>query len=465
MDTNEKIINVLILGASFDTGNLGVAALAWSTINLLREDFKNSEISLLGGRKITSHNMVVDGQETEIFSYPVRYCRNLLAENHIWKLFAGVLFARVISSKLLLFSKKRNQTLQALLQADMICDITGGDSFSDIYGMGRFLRGYLLKRVCQMTGKPFVMLPQTYGPFKSPLTRLLAKRILRKAARIYSRDREGLEVVEKLIGKSDKVRLCPDVAFTLEPRAPVFSCQSSVIRRINSSQLSEANSQNNTNKNSKLQTTNYQLNTNNSKLTTNNCQLVGLNISGLLYNGGYTGNNEFGLKVDYPRLMREIIEYFTSLENTYILLAAHVVSQDWETEDDLRACRKVRESLPEAVRQKVMIVETDDKGNYFDQCEIKYLIGQCDFFLGSRMHATIAAISLGIPTVGLAYSRKFAGVYETAGVEDCAMDLCAEGNAQILNHVKRIFDRRTVIQERLKVKHPKIKTCIHAIFD
>ena len=47
----------------------------------------------------------------------------------------------------------------------------------------------------------------------------------------------------------------------------------------------------------------------------------------------------------------------------------------------------------------------------------KAVIGQCDFFIGSRMHACIAALSQGVPCVGVAYSMKFAGVFDTVGME------------------------------------------------
>ncbi len=37
---------------------------------------------------------------------------------------------------------------------------------------------------------------------------------------------------------------------------------------------------------------------------------VGLNVSALLWYGGYTRNNQFGLKVDYPLLIHSVIDYF-----------------------------------------------------------------------------------------------------------------------------------------------------------
>ena len=62
------------------------------------------------------------------------------------------------------------------------------------------------------------------------------------------------------------------------------------------------------------------------------------------------------------------------------------------------------------------------RGQY-DAAETKYLIGQCDFFIGARMHACIAAVSQSIPAVTLAYSKKAAGVMGLVNAADTVADL------------------------------------------
>ena len=57
-----------------------------------------------------------------------------------------------------------------------------------------------------------------------------------------------------------------------------------------------------------------------------------------------------------------------------------------------------------------------------DQHAVKGIIGLCSFFIGSRMHACIAALSQGIPTVAVAYSKKFMGVFESAGMGHMVVD-------------------------------------------
>ncbi len=428
-------MNIVLLGASLDTGNLGVSALASATISLMKQHWPKAQIYILGGLEFKEELVEINELPVNIKIYPVRYCSNLLAKNHIWKLLASVTCKHFFH-----YQSNKENTLTALFNADLICDITGGDSFSDIYGMGRFARGYLLKRVCQMTGKPFIMLPQTYGPFNSSLSKRMARRVLQKAQKIYSRDQEGLKVVRALIGHTAKIKLCPDVAFTLKPKKPTPARQFLFFSK------------------QKIEAKNYQHNTEISPI-------IGLNVSGLLYNGGYSGKNEFGIKCDYRLLMKEIVDHFVTLEKGIILLIPHVIPTNWEIENDLIACRKLRDTLPEDIKDKAFIVEPNQGQSFYDQCEIKYLIGKCTFFMGSRMHATIAAISQCIPTIGLAYSKKFAGVYETAGIKDCVADLRTLTNKDIMNLIKTTYGLRESITVELEKKIPEIKNQVYSIFE
>jgi len=416
----------LLIGADFSTGNLGVSSLAWSSIKIIRARWPNVRIVLLAsGRKPGVAITRMGKLQEEFATWPVRYCANLLASNHIARLWLSVVICRFFP-----FLKQRlagnKSTFGELLRCNLICDITGGDSFSDIYGLPRFFRGYLLKRVCQMTGKPFILLPQTYGPFKARIARILARNTLKMTTKICSRDQEGLVVVEDLIGVSQKVKLYPDVAFIMEPNKPTTA---------------SINHLENMKRDGK--------------------QLIGLNISGLLYHGGYTRDNMFGLKCDYPALVKEIIAIFTRMDNQHVLLVPHVLpSTDLEVEDDFLAAGLALKELPPETQQKVILLE---KG--YDQNETKYIIGLCDFFLGARMHATIAAISQRIPAVALAYSRKFTGVFETAGIADCVIDLRNLQNEQILDRIMEIYHRRDQFRTVLEKNVPELQVMLLTMFD
>lgn len=417
--------SVVILGASFATGNLGVGALAWSTLKLIKCKWPDAGITVVGvGREPGVATVRLDGRTEKFSTWPVRYCPNVLARHHIAELWGAVLVCRLFPIlKKWLFSTR--SVASELLRCDLVCDITGGDSFSDLYGLSRFIRGYLLKKVCQLTGKPFVLLPQTYGPFASSTARFLAKDVLTHSRLIFSRDREGLTVVQELIGSSTKIALQPDVAFIMDAIRP---------ESVQVEQLEQ--------------------------LRAAGHRLIGLNISGLLYNGGYSRQNMFGLTCDYPALVKKIISFFVGPGNQYVLLVPHVVPPAFAVEDDAAVISEIVKTLPAEERDKVIVL-----GGGLDQNETKYCIGLCDFFLGARMHAAIAALSQCVPAVGMAYSRKFAGVFATAGVEECVLDLRSLTNEEIMDGIEAIFARRDELRLVLAQAVPKLKESLLHLFD
>lgn len=420
---------VVLLGANFTTGNLGVSALAWSSIRLIRTRWPEAEVIALGGSRTASqHTIYLDGEPLTVRGLPVRYSRNVFQRDHI----LGILVVSQLQRLFPFLQTARSDsdtTLGAFRGAEAFFDMTGGDSFSDIYGVTRFLRNYLLKRACQSRRRPYIMLPQTYGPFRHALTRLLARDVIKHADRLLARDQESPEHIERIAPGYGRGRceVCPDVAFILEPREKKTPTVDRIRDRIAQGE-----------------------------------RWVGINISGLLYANGYTGQNEFGLLSDYRSLVESIVTRFASTEGCRVLLVPHVVTPDAKgrAEDDLQASEALRRSLPSDLAGRVLIANDAD-----DPCYAKYLIGQCDFFIGSRMHATIGALSQRIPTAGLAYSGKFAGVYRTIEMGDCVIDLRTMEADVVIDRVLDLYDRRAELRDRLEVTIPRAQDQVHRLLN
>lgn len=60
---------------------------------------------------------------------------------------------------------------------------------------------------------------------------------------------------------------------------------------------------------------------------------------------------------------------------------------------------------------------------FYSAPELKWIISRLDWFAGARMHSTIAGISSGVPTMGLAYSDKAYGVFERCRIGSSVADL------------------------------------------
>lgn len=432
---NTNRIKICLIGASFETWNMGVSALAEAAVQCIIQQWPDAEILVLGGKPLKAKRSVkLNHKEVEVSNIPIRFSKNIFHRNHFLRIMFYIILLRIFPFKRLKDKLiNLNPCLKLILQTELFADITGGDSFSDIYGTRRFLYGFLPKLLPTVANKELILLPQTYGPFKSRFTRAISRYILRRSKIIYSRDAASAEYVKEILGNNSvqgRVQVVPDVAFALDSREPAS---------LDVGKLQE--------------------------IRTDKNIVVGLNISGLLYNGGYTGDNMFGLREDYKQVVGQIAEFFLKKENVLLLLIPHVYPPCGTvnaglSENDFAACRYVYDKLAGKYSGRVFTVQGD-----YDQSQIKYIIGFCDFFLGSRMHSCIAALSLEIPAIGLAYSQKFAGVFDTVGVADLTVDLRTETQKEIEELTDKAFEQRQRYREILAGTIPTAKQKVLNVFN
>jgi colanic acid/amylovoran biosynthesis protein len=400
---------IYLMGASLGTGNRGVSALGASLVKLFDRGHPGHDVGMILGQKSAeSFRLRVHKKARQI--HVLNYRRSVRAPGKhlfIWLLMS--LAYRLIPVRAWRgMLAARCTFVRSVLNAEIVGDIRGGDSFSDIYGLGNFIWGSLPVIAVLLVRRNIVMLPQTYGPFKSRLARGVARFILRRSSTILCRDRESPATVKSLAGEHAPVSFCPDVAFCLDAIPPKIISISPPFRK-----------------------------------TAERC-LGGLNVSGLLYHGGYNRANMFGLKMDYCRFVQHLVEAFLADPLNDLLLVPHTFAAPGRVESDPDACRSVRALAPAHLRDRIHLLEGE-----YDQNEIKGIIGICDFFVGSRMHACIAALSQAIPTIGVAYSKKFKGVFETVGAASWVIDARAVSVEQAIARVLELLKNRATIASGL----------------
>jgi polysaccharide pyruvyl transferase WcaK-like protein len=178
---------------------------------------------------------------------------------------------------------------------------------------------------------------------------------------------------------------------------------------------------------------------------------VGLNVSGLLHAGGYTGANEFGLKLDYRTFTDRLIEAFQAMPDVSVVLVPHVQTPGMPNDDDLTASAAVAGRFPGvAVAPR-----------FSGPSDAKSFISGLDFLVGARMHATIAAFSSGVPVVPVSYSRKFEGLYGGIGYDHVLPAKSMETEAAIAFVLDR-FARRDVLRDTLAASKPVVENLLSA---
>lgn len=323
-------MNIGLLGFEFASSNKGCEALSYSLMGILN-NINLNEITLT---VFNIHNGLGD--------IPEKYKR--FKYNNI-----------TISFKSFSFWKKYFSQIR---QCDFVLDITHGDSFSDIYGLKWYLKTSILKIVCILLRKPLILMPQTYGPYKHFISKLIASFIVRNAFYIYTRDSESEIFLRSNFERNDRIYTTSDLAFNL--------------------------------------------NASDFRLPENNRIKIGINISGLLW---FDNNKNIKLKVDYKKYIRLLLDYLSNNNKYEIYFVPHVICNDNEGynyyENDCRAIEEILSDYP-------------NSSYYYDfknAEDVKGYISQLDILLAARMHATVAAFSTGVVPIPFAYSKKFQGVY------------------------------------------------------
>lgn len=382
-----KKYNIILANAPIKNGNRGCVALSITMMSLIDEVMNNAGVQY---RLFLPDSQFRDQKKHE---YKINN-RVISFEDCSYP--KGLSFKDNIKLQLKSLTKGGNKAKQIFENADFILDLGQGDSFADIYGEHRFRIIDRIHVMARKYKKTYCILPQTIGPFKDTMIAHLAHESIANASCCMARDKQSYDYVKINISEQQKIAEYIDVAFFMP----------------------------------------YEKIEQESEYTH-----VGLNISSLLWHGGYTRDNQFGLKCDYKKLVQEIINYFLSLENTKVHIIPHVVEGERGIENDY----EVSYDLWHEYNNSNLVLAPFALG----PIEIKSYIAGMDFFMGSRMHATIGAFSSGVPVIPMAYSRKFNGLFKDTLQYDAMVDMKVQDTNEIMAVIKEGFNKRTELKETI----------------
>lgn len=257
----------------------------------------------------------------------------------------------------------RFTVFRTMMECDYIFDITMGDSFSDIYAGKACKNTILEKRIAEILCKKYVLLPQTYGPFNIKKNEKMAMNVINKAWKVFTRDELSMKYILNHIPNKN-ISLVTDLAFLLP-----------------------------------YEKSRYEFFDNPQKIK------IGINVSGLLWKGGFDRRNQFDLALDYQKYIKLLLEKYSNDANYSVYLIPHVIDLKSNAHDD---DYRVSEMISKEYNIKIAPV-------FSNPIEAKSFIANMDVFVGARMHSTIGAFSSGVATIPFSYSRKFEGLYNQLG--------------------------------------------------
>ncbi|MEI6865485.1 polysaccharide pyruvyl transferase family protein [Flavicella sp.] len=388
-----KKIKIGIVWANPYNKNMGVAALAYSALSIIHDVLKTRGIEEFEvsfiGSSKNTSDSLVIGTDKIEFD-------NVFG-------FDFYNFKAIV--KFLLFPRKYK--LRKLIGFDYLFDIAEGDSFTDIYGDKRFNKIKNSKVFFNLLGTKQFLLPQTIGPFKDKNHEKKAFLIMNKMEAVVSRDNKSFLYTKNHLSATI-ISESIDVAFYLP-----FDRKHFDKTKIN----------------------------------------VGINVSGLLWNGGYTRNNQFNLKTNFKKLIFNTLRFFYEKENVQIYIVSHVVpGKSQEVEDDYYAAEELQKTFPNVILAP----------RFSNPIEAKSFISGLDFFTGARMHACIAAFSSSVAVCPMAYSRKFNGLFVDTLKYKWLGDCVNSEEVTVLNNIINAFENRVELVDAIdtslnEIVYPRIK--------
>lgn len=390
---------ILIIGATFSK-NQGSAAMLTSTINTLKRVISDSEFIVLSPfpksdlQNYSIENVNVKGYSGGKIKIPFRFFQALISRMLHMPLFFN------------------DGILKMYADSDIIIDLSG-DGFTDDNGiMGSVLSCYDIL-LCKLLNRQFVIYAQSIGVFKTKLTIMLSKFCLNQVDLLIVRDKVTNDYLQE-IGVTNKIYFTADSAFLLDAASN---------ERVSEILIKE-------------------------NIYTDERPIIGFSVSQHIYNLEIKypmGDSD----VSYISLMAKVINYLIDKLNAIIVFIPHVTNDESPVDDRFVADRicDLLENIDNVRRIN----------NLYRAEELKGIIGQCDLFIGARMHANIAATSMCVPTLAIAYSHKTIGIMEMLGMEYYVLDYRTMNFSDFASRLDNLWNEKENIKERLALNIQTLK--------
>jgi polysaccharide pyruvyl transferase WcaK-like protein len=402
-------MRVCLFGAAGDTANLGVSALMTSAVTGIARAAPGAEITVFdNGWGVRGSSVPLGGEAVPIRLCGARLSRRLHRPESLWNM-------RVAAW----LGWRGNPGTRAMALADAVLDVSGGDSFADLYGPRRFRMMSLPKQIALDLGRPLVLLPQTYGPFHRARSRKLAETIVRRSAMAWARCERSFQDLRELLADGydpARHRAGVDMAFALEAREPRVALEPQLRAWLEDER-----------------------------------PLVGFNPSGLVYNDPEAGRR-YGLRADYRAVVERLVARLLAESDARVLFVPHVVAPEGRAESDGGAARAIVRALPASLRERTLVAP-DPAG----PGQAKWLIARTHWFCGTRMHSTIAGLSSGVPTAAIAYSLKTKGVFESCAQGEHVADARNSTTDEVVERLWRSWLARESARAELRRVLPGVR--------
>ncbi|MEW5748733.1 MAG: polysaccharide pyruvyl transferase family protein [Candidatus Thermoplasmatota archaeon] len=296
-------------------------------------------------------------------------------------------------------------------RSDVVVNLSG-DGLTDDFGVVRSVRSWLPFFWCIILRVPVVIHSQSIGPFRNGIARRIARFFLDRVDLLIVREEISRNYLIQ-IGVKQEVLMTADGAFLLGAISENEARETLKMERIP---------------------------------VDNGRPLVGIAPSELLFR--FSRSREGVAAGEYLLNLAELADHMIEEHDVDVVFIPHVTDPNLNPNDRDIAVAAAKKSK---YRERVFVIE----GAYQPEV-IRGIIGLCTLFIGARMHANIAALTMHVPTVAISYSNKTPGIMSMAG-QDQYVRNWDDPPERLLETVEDAWERRTQIRRTLLDRIPEIQ--------
>ena len=358
--------------------NLGDLAILQATLRGLREVYGDVQITVA----VNHPSSLVQFPEIECLgsftSWVERVVdgrfRGRIAQMPVYAvllLLAALLF-RLTRRRLTFGSREQRRLLEAYYEADLVLSCGGGYFFAYKPLSPFFVWALAALAFPLALGKRVVMLPQSIGPIGGRLNRALACQVLGRVGSVMLREPNSAAYLAKTLGVSRPQVVLPDLAFSLAAPCPLHPREEAGNRKR---------------------------------------PRVGVTVIDWA-----AQTRSFGRQAAYEEALVGLLVRLSQRYDARV----EVFSQSFGPtvdQDDRAAAGRLYDRLSSIIADVVLGADFDDPA------AIMGAYSGLDLLIGSRMHAAILGLCVGVPVLVVGYQPKAAGMMALLGLERYCLDI------------------------------------------
>lgn len=393
--------------------NKGDAGILLGIIRALKEEYINEKIEInilsfspqIDKLKYSNEKVIKEVQSNILNPHPYKHTKigKIIA---ITKLFFRMIKI-YIESKISLDLLVHNEISAKLLKESDIIVVCGGG----FLGGKKFdsLMHLFQIYINTLFNKPVIIMGTSIEPIKNNIIKKYTEKILKKVDYIFAREKITYDYLKKFMPK-EKFTLIPDMAFILDEKKQNFEAISKLKKKTN--------------------------------------MIFGITVRNWNFPDLEISRREKAMR-NYENTIKDVMKKFINENDSYFVFIPQVIV---DTGDDTIIAKHIKSMLTLKEQEHFIIIEDD-----LSPIQIKSLIGNMDYFIGTRMHSNIFATSMKIPTIAIAYEKKTNGIMQTVGLEKYIVEICDINSATLINKINECIKNNKEIKEILNDKIPEIK--------